>query len=545
MVDRLRSWLSRSFHPRPDRVAGRAPGRPCIASARPELEALEDRTLPSTGGIVLLFSSVPAVGSAPPGTGSAQLTQPDGKVLVAGPASNASGNLVNVLERFNSDGTLDAGFGAGGEVSTTISADASEEIGLSVQADGKILLAVDPPGANTVTVARFDPDGSVDNTFAPGGQVSLSLVPVPGTSSTREAEGDGVIVVLDSGGVHIQSDPALLYKTDSLGTYSLGVANGADSLTSVSISMSTTPNQSGYAVTYGSQTTQIPWMQQPGLSGYAVNDGSRTTQIPWMQQTDLRLPVSNATMMGSGSLSFPASNLTIRESDSRLTWVGSAPLAQGPAISPVTLDFRPPGVDSSALVQAPLLWLQGSDARADGGNSSMVAQAPAAATTPNASAMLPTYLGAAPSVPVVTLVLLSGPGTPSPAVPVSTASADGLPAYLNLPVTGTSVSNGPDGDELAPSLSAEVHDAGLAAVDAAFALAASGVKRDPLADGIEEDFLPADSADRHSQRPRSVSWPLWLVLLVAASSGGAAWQGSGRMVGLAGDRPRPDEPPGN
>jgi uncharacterized delta-60 repeat protein len=91
--------------------------------------------------------------------------QSDGKVLVAGYSYDSSLNRYDfAIARLNSDGNLDSGFGAGGKVLTDFG---GEDICSSIaqQSDGKIVVA--GTASNRLILARYNTDGSLDNTFSP------------------------------------------------------------------------------------------------------------------------------------------------------------------------------------------------------------------------------------------------------------------------------------------------------------------------------------------------------------------------------------------
>ncbi|MBI1733537.1 MAG: PxKF domain-containing protein, partial [Candidatus Rokubacteria bacterium] len=70
----------------------------------------------------------------------AVVVQPDGKVVLGGEAEQA-GRGVLALARLHPDGTLDAGFGAGGVVTTSGGGDLDAVWQLRLQPDGKIVAA--------------------------------------------------------------------------------------------------------------------------------------------------------------------------------------------------------------------------------------------------------------------------------------------------------------------------------------------------------------------------------------------------------------------
>ncbi len=102
--------------------------------------------------------------------------QPDGKIIAAGYTSNGT-NADFALVRYNSDGSLDTSFGAGGKVVTSILG-GDDVNSVAVLPDGRIVAA----GYSNVApndyfaLARYDPDGSLDSTFDGDGKVTTSLL---------------------------------------------------------------------------------------------------------------------------------------------------------------------------------------------------------------------------------------------------------------------------------------------------------------------------------------------------------------------------------
>ena len=112
--------------------------------------------------------------------------QADGKIVVVG-SKNDSGNFdIDVaLARYESDGTLDPGFGDGGKVVLNIG-----EVGLwqsatcvAMQPDGMILVGgytefhddINETYNRVLLVSRFLPNGILDNSFGTGGIVQTSI----------------------------------------------------------------------------------------------------------------------------------------------------------------------------------------------------------------------------------------------------------------------------------------------------------------------------------------------------------------------------------
>lgn len=96
--------------------------------------------------------------------------QPDGKILLSGDAINGTSDFG--LVRLDADGTLDASFGTGGRVYVDWSGGADRAYGMTLQSDGKIVVAGQAgiSGVNRAGVLRLNADGSLDSTFATGGK---------------------------------------------------------------------------------------------------------------------------------------------------------------------------------------------------------------------------------------------------------------------------------------------------------------------------------------------------------------------------------------
>jgi uncharacterized delta-60 repeat protein len=101
--------------------------------------------------------------------------QADGRIVAAGLAV-LGGHDAFALARYNADGTLDGTYGSGGRVLTTFNNSFSSlAFNLTVQADGKVIAAgitTDIIGQRgDFALARYDTDGMLDGTFGSGGLV--------------------------------------------------------------------------------------------------------------------------------------------------------------------------------------------------------------------------------------------------------------------------------------------------------------------------------------------------------------------------------------
>jgi uncharacterized delta-60 repeat protein len=125
------------------------------------------------------FAALPDVGIASIRPGLA--VQSDGKLVWAGEATAANGtNAAFAVVRFTANGTLDQGFGTGGLATTTFAnSNVQGAQTVLVQPDGKILaggavLFGGRPPKDIGGLVRFNSDGSIDKGFGSGGQ---ELVP--------------------------------------------------------------------------------------------------------------------------------------------------------------------------------------------------------------------------------------------------------------------------------------------------------------------------------------------------------------------------------
>ena len=91
---------------------------------------------------------------------------------------NVNGTSDFALARFNSNGTIDNSFGNGGVVSTH-TGDYGEILSLAIQSDGKIIAVghsfEDNFQTGKITLARYNTDGSLDNSFGDNGITKTSI----------------------------------------------------------------------------------------------------------------------------------------------------------------------------------------------------------------------------------------------------------------------------------------------------------------------------------------------------------------------------------
>lgn len=109
--------------------------------------------------------------------------QPDGKIVIAGDFYDGTDRFFSMW-RYNSDGSLDTGFGTGGQILNNFSSSCGGGMSLDIQANGKIVTI------QCQVVARYQSDGSLDNMFGTNGRVNIDF-----SGSAIALQTDGKIVV--------------------------------------------------------------------------------------------------------------------------------------------------------------------------------------------------------------------------------------------------------------------------------------------------------------------------------------------------------------
>jgi len=124
--------------------------------------------------------------------GQSVAIQPNGKIVVAG-ASGSGPNYDFALARYNADGTLDNGFGTDGKVTTDFGTGPDFGKGVAIQPDGKIVVAGE--SINDFALARYNTDGTLDNSFGANGLVTTDFGSTIDHGQAIAIQPDGKIVV--------------------------------------------------------------------------------------------------------------------------------------------------------------------------------------------------------------------------------------------------------------------------------------------------------------------------------------------------------------
>jgi len=150
-------------------VAASSPGLLARFTASGQLD-----TTFGTGGIANLANVGPALTDTAPSLPTKIIALANGKILVsAGVPGPTPAALASIVSRYNSNGSLDTTFGAGGLAASVVSASA-----MALESNGKIVVAgaviskvAVPPASNDVGfgIVRYNANGAVDTTFGTGG----------------------------------------------------------------------------------------------------------------------------------------------------------------------------------------------------------------------------------------------------------------------------------------------------------------------------------------------------------------------------------------
>lgn len=126
--------------------------------------------------------------------------QPDGKIIVAGYTSTVAAPKNNFsMARFLANGSADASFGIGGKVITAIGASDDYARAVSVQMDGKIVLAGQTVASSRLdfAIVRYNSDGALDTSFNATGKVitDVSMEGRDNMANDMVIQPDGKILV--------------------------------------------------------------------------------------------------------------------------------------------------------------------------------------------------------------------------------------------------------------------------------------------------------------------------------------------------------------
>ncbi|MBR1241576.1 VCBS repeat-containing protein [Bradyrhizobium sp. AUGA SZCCT0274] len=162
--------------------------------------------------------------------------QPDGKILIAGHSFTGAGPNDFALARYNADGSLDTSFSGDGKLTTDFGSTNDVGQGVAIQSDGKIVVAGVSSGGSgfDFAVARYNVDGTLDTTFDADGRVKTDFLLGDDSGTGVTVQPDGKILVAGSSFNGTNTDFALVqYNAD--GSLDESFGNGGKATTQIGV----------------------------------------------------------------------------------------------------------------------------------------------------------------------------------------------------------------------------------------------------------------------------------------------------------------------
>ncbi len=245
--------------------------------------------------------------------------QSDGKIVIAG-YSYVSGEVGFALVRFNSNGSLDTTFSGDGKVYTYFGATGATADDIVAQADGKLVVIGRTKFGPTsgFELVQYDSNGNLDATFGAGGHVKTTFDTSSGTSGFSLAlQGDGKFVAAGIAYVDSKSHIALArYEVGpdfSISAVSDSVPEGDSGSTAFQLTVTRSGIASGrgsvdYRVTGRSgslaDASDFGGQFPAGTVSFANGETRRTLTIPISGDTALESAEGFAVVLSNPSAGF-------------------------------------------------------------------------------------------------------------------------------------------------------------------------------------------------------------------------------------------------
>jgi uncharacterized delta-60 repeat protein len=305
------------------------------------------RYLPD-GSLDLSFDNdgivITSIGTGSRDIASALVLQPDGRLVAAGNTDTSSTTDDFALVRYLPDGTLDSSFGSGGIVTTTIGDEGDWVSALVLQPDGKLVAAGYnfELSTNYFTLARYLPDGSLDNSFGNDGIVINSIGPDSDLLFALVLQPDGKLVAAGSSLDFSTFDFALVrYNSD--GSLDPTFGNG-DGIVTTSINIG--PDQANALVLQpdgklvavgsssngiGSDLALVRYRSDGRLDTSFGNGGIITTPVGFSSGASALVLQPDSKLVAAG-LSYPESNPNFHDF-ALVRYLGGPPSANHPPVA--------------------------------------------------------------------------------------------------------------------------------------------------------------------------------------------------------------------
>ena len=251
------------------------------------------------------------------------------KIIVAGSAWNPSTFEMDfALQRYNSNGTLDNSFGSSGSVATAFGSAYDEAKSLIIQQDGKILVcgySATSSSKDNFAIARYNADGSLDNSFGNGGKVSTSVGIGHEIANSVGVQSDGKIILagyINASGSY-QRFGLVRYNTNGTLDNSFGNAGKVETefQSGINIGRSLVVQPDNKLVVCGYTTSGVAYSADYALARYNSNGSLDSTygtngkvrtdfDSGWdegfsiAQQTDGKIVAVGTAVLNGGNFSF-------------------------------------------------------------------------------------------------------------------------------------------------------------------------------------------------------------------------------------------------
>jgi len=251
--------------------------------------------------------------------GNAVALTPDGKIVVAGTAFKTFATPPDfALVRYNSDGSLDTGFGSAGTITTDVAGGTDEALAIAIQSDGKVVTAGTSFRSNfDLTLARYTnevvpPPTDTTPPTAPTGltatfNTTTNAIDLSWTAATDNVAVTGYRIFRDGGPVPINTVNGTTFSdTGQTGTHSYGVraidaAGNQSDLSNIAsatagggdITPPTAPTALTATGNLVTKTIELSWTASTddvGVTGYRVFRDNGTTPIATVVGTTFNDP---------------------------------------------------------------------------------------------------------------------------------------------------------------------------------------------------------------------------------------------------------------
>ncbi len=260
--------------------------------------------------------------------------QPDGKIIMAGFSINNSISAIAV-SRINYNGTLDNNFGINGTERTIILNNFGSERAnsIAIQPDGKIIAAGFSSGINNSSflVARYNSDGTIDNSFGSNGSVKSHVIGGIGTLDGAldvALQPDGKIIAVGYSNTNSGSSFGVIrYNKD--GEYDNTFGNNGTVITSINGGDGTYDKANSIAIQPDGKIVVVGISQKASNISYAL---SRYNTNGTLDNTFGSNGTIRTTINGGDGTQDVANSVAIQK-DGKIVVAGNSHFSSGYAIS--------------------------------------------------------------------------------------------------------------------------------------------------------------------------------------------------------------------